>query len=226
MGRPSEERRTIVSAYVADRLTRERDAEGRGYVARVARATGFRGPSISTVANGKAVGDDMARAIARFWGFTSYEDMRETALKWWADSHGETPVRRGAPGAVPTGTAPAAHWPGLLAAVEAANYDPRDVGSVRVLFDGQDDVAPLTWARRLDDARRRREQGLDEAEAERARLERLSRAETPLDEVLRARPELQSVAARFDPHGPRPVVGWLEFLLEEARRETKGKRRR
>jgi transcriptional regulator with XRE-family HTH domain len=117
-------------------------------------------------------------------------------------------------------------WANLENLLSVNSYDPRDVGSVRVLFEGQDDVAPLTWARRLDDARRRREQGLDEAEAERARLERLSRAETPLDEVLRARPELQSVAARFDPHGPRPAIGWLEFLLEEARRETKGKRRR
>lgn len=117
-------------------------------------------------------------------------------------------------------------WPGLETAIANGRYAPPDIASVRALYEGQDDVAPLTWARRLDDARRRREQGLDEAEAERARLERLSRAETPLDEVLRARPELQSVAARFDPHGPRPVVGWLEFLLEEARRETKGKRRR
>ena len=81
--RPSDFRKTVVSAYVSDRLAREHRQEGRGYIARVARATGFRGPSLSTVARGKPVGEDMAEGLGRFWGLGGYDGLRRTAEEWW-----------------------------------------------------------------------------------------------------------------------------------------------
>jgi hypothetical protein len=200
-----------LQAYVRERLRQEIAAGPRGTAARIGKAANISGAHITNMMDPvrpRGPGLDAIERLARYWGLTIAD------------------LQRLVDGAAPT--TDDVPWDGLARAMTAAAdaYDARDVRAVTALYEGQQDVAPLTWARRLDDMARRREQGLDEVEAERARTERLRRGDTPLDEVLRARPDLQSVASRFDPHGPRPVMGWLEFLLEESKREKAAKRRK
>lgn len=80
--RPSEERAVVVSAYVSDRLTTEKKAEGRGYIARVAKRTGFSPPHVSTVADGKSCGEDFGNALAKFWNFKNLDALTDAAREW------------------------------------------------------------------------------------------------------------------------------------------------
>lgn len=80
--RPSDLRRTVVSAYISARLEAEKQEEGRGYIARVAKAVGFSAPAISTVSLGKPVGEDLATALASFWKLGGYEGLLDSAIRW------------------------------------------------------------------------------------------------------------------------------------------------
>lgn len=69
--RPSDERESV-TRYIRDRLRREAEENGRGYLARVARETGFTPTHVSKVAGGSgSVGYDFSDAMAKFWGFQS-----------------------------------------------------------------------------------------------------------------------------------------------------------
>jgi hypothetical protein len=198
-----------LQAYVRERLRQEIAAGPRGTAARIAKTANISGAHVTNMMDPvrpRGPGLEAIERLARYWGLTLAD------------------LQRLVDGAAPT--TDDVPWDGLARAMGAGDYDARDIRATAALYDGQPDVAPLTWARRLDDMRRRREQGLDEVEAERARTERLRRGDTPLDEVLRARPDLVPVAARFDADGPRPANGWLDFLLEEARRVRRVRRRR
>jgi hypothetical protein len=88
--RPTEKRKRWVTAYVSDRLTREYDQEGRGYVARVARETGFTAAQVSAAKDGKrGVGEDFADAIEAFWRMKRGE-LARTAEAW--SKTGEKPT--------------------------------------------------------------------------------------------------------------------------------------
>lgn len=76
------EERQAVSAYVVDRLEAECSAE-RGVASAIARATGFSTAAITNVRKReRGVGDDLARALGRYWGFPSYGDLESEALRW------------------------------------------------------------------------------------------------------------------------------------------------
>lgn len=85
MVRRASERRGAVTEYAEHRLTREREESGRGYVARVARKTGFSPAHVSNVANGRApLGEDFELALSKLWNFPSVTALRQEAQKWVA----------------------------------------------------------------------------------------------------------------------------------------------
>ena len=68
--------RKRLTPYVAARLRRERDIEGYGYLARVARETGFASGHVSKVVSGTTtVGPDFGAAVAMFWKFKNYGEL-------------------------------------------------------------------------------------------------------------------------------------------------------
>jgi hypothetical protein len=111
--RRSEERR-IVSAYVADRLKTE--CKQRGKASAIARATSFTRVHVAAVARGdNAVGEDFARAMAKYWGMSPQE--LDDAAARWADENGfEIPVSRSGP---PTRLRDREEWEEAAAAARA-----------------------------------------------------------------------------------------------------------
>ncbi|WP_438029132.1 hypothetical protein [Sorangium sp. So ce233] len=92
--RRSEERR-VVSAYVTDRLREE--CRQRGKASAIARATHFTRVHVAAVARGdNAVGEDFARAMAKYWGMSAQE--LDAAAARWAEENGvEIPAPRSGP---------------------------------------------------------------------------------------------------------------------------------
>lgn len=67
--RPSAELEAI-TRYIRERLRKEAEENGRGFLARVARETGFTPTHVGKVAGGSgSVGHDFADAMAKFWGY-------------------------------------------------------------------------------------------------------------------------------------------------------------
>jgi transcriptional regulator with XRE-family HTH domain len=75
------ERRERIALYVSQRLKRE-TAEERGRAAEIAEKTGFSTAHIANAKNGKVrgVGDDLARALAKYWEMT-HAEFEEEALR-------------------------------------------------------------------------------------------------------------------------------------------------
>lgn len=88
--RPSKRRQRVLSAYVADRLGREKqewaDAHGgsdRGFQAHVAKSTTFTPSHVSSaIRNLRGVGEDFADALARYWGVGGYIELARLASEW------------------------------------------------------------------------------------------------------------------------------------------------
>lgn len=65
--------RQKLTDYISARIAAETKGEGkRGEAAKIAKKTGFSSAHIANVSNGniRGVGDDFARAMAKFWGMT------------------------------------------------------------------------------------------------------------------------------------------------------------
>jgi plasmid maintenance system antidote protein VapI len=74
------QRRKIQSAYIRERLRQE--CAVRGVATKIAEAIGFSGPHITNVQkNERGVGEDLAEALAAYWGFTP-DAFRAETERW------------------------------------------------------------------------------------------------------------------------------------------------
>lgn len=66
---PPPTEKELIRKYIVARLTRENN--GRGFQAKLAKATGFTTAHISNVlSKGASIGDDFKRAMAKYWGIS------------------------------------------------------------------------------------------------------------------------------------------------------------
>lgn len=80
--------REAIARYVRHRLSEE--CREYGAQARIAREIGVSGAHLNNVRGGsRGVGEDLARALARFWGM-SYADLEEVAVEWAEANPAET----------------------------------------------------------------------------------------------------------------------------------------
>ncbi len=97
-------RRRVLGAYIRERLKTE--CAVRGVAAKIAHATGFSSAHITNVQKeDRGVGEDLAEALAVYWGFGALEGLYAEAERWAKENPdkvgGATPAPSRAPGGEP-----------------------------------------------------------------------------------------------------------------------------